>query len=46
MNDMADVKEFTKPVIKMPRKTHMSEIISIIYNSNKQAIEDFNNDKK
>ena len=46
INDMADVKEFTKPVIKMPRKTHMSEIISIIYNSNKQAIEDFNNDKK
>ena len=46
INDMTDVKEFTKPVIKMPRKTHMSEIISIIYNSNKQAIEDFNNDKK
>ena len=42
INDMADVKEFTKPVIKMPRMTHMNDIISMIYNANKEAIDDFN----
>ena len=42
INDMADVKEFTKPVIKMPRRTHMNDIISMIYNANKEAIDDFN----
>lgn len=46
INDMADVKEFTKPVIKMPRKTHMSELVSLIYNAEKEAIEDFNNNEE
>lgn len=46
INGITDVKEFTKPVIKMPRKNHMSEIISIIYNANKADIDNFNNDKK
>ena len=46
INDIADVKEFTKPVVKMPRKTHMSDIISMIYNANKRDIDNFNNEKK
>lgn len=46
INGITDVKEFTKPVIKMPRKKHMSELISMIYNSNKKDIDNFNNDKK
>ena len=46
INDIVDVKEFTKPVIKMPRKTHMSDIISMIYNANKEDIDSFNNEKK
>ena len=29
---MADVKEFTKPVIKMLKKEYMSKLISYIYN--------------
>ena len=32
LNDMADVKEFTKPVIKMLKKEYMSKLISYIYN--------------
>lgn len=39
INDMADVKEFTKPVIKMLRKPHMSEVLTLIYNAEKKAIE-------
>jgi hypothetical protein len=46
INGITDVKEFTKPVIKMLRKDHMSEIISMIYNANKNYIDTFNNDKK
>ena len=46
INDIVDVKEFTKPVIKMPRKSHMNDIISMIYNANKKDIDSFNNEKK
>ena len=46
INGITDVKEFSKPVIKMLRKDHMSEIISMIYNANKNYIDTFNNDKK
>lgn len=42
INDMADVKEFTKPVVKMLRKSHMSEILTLIYNAEKKAIENYN----
>lgn len=42
INDMADVKEFTKPVIKMLRKSHMSEVLTLIYNAEKKAIEGYN----
>lgn len=42
INDMADVKEFTKPVIKMLRKSHMSEILTLIYNAENKAIEAYN----
>lgn len=42
INDMADVKEFTKPVIKMLRKSHMSEVLTLIYNAEKKAIEAYN----
>lgn len=42
INDMADVKEFTKPVIKMLRKSHMSEVLTLIYNAEKKAIENYN----
>ena len=38
MNDMADVKEFCKPKIKMLRKDNMSSIVSAIYNAEKTAI--------
>lgn len=43
INDMADVKEFTKPVVKMLRKSHMSQLLTLIYNAEKQAIENYNN---
>ena len=43
LNDMADVKEFTKPVIKMPKKEHMSMILSDIYNTEKSRIDSYNN---
>lgn len=42
INDMADVKEFTKPIIKMPKKDHMSLLIGYIYNAEKAAIEAYN----
>lgn len=42
INDMADVKEFTKPIIKMLKKEHMSMLISLIYNAEKAAIEAYN----
>lgn len=43
INDMADVKEFTKPVVKMLRKSHMSELLTLIYNAEKKAIANYNN---
>lgn len=42
LNDMADVKEFTKSTIKMPKKDHMSKILSYIYNAEKSAIDTYN----
>ena len=43
LNDMADVKEFTKPVIRMLSKNSMSELLTRIYNAEKQAISNYNN---
>lgn len=43
LNDMADVKEFTKPVIRMLSKNSMSELLTLIYNAEKQAISNYNN---
>lgn len=43
INDMADVKEFTKPKIKMLKKGYMSQLVSDIYNSEKAAIDSYNN---
>lgn len=43
INDIADVKEFTKPVVKMPKKSHMSQLLTLIYNAEKQAISNYNN---
>lgn len=43
LNDMADVKEFTKPVIRMLSKNNMSELLTLIYNAEKQAILNYNN---
>lgn len=42
INDMADVKEFTKSTIKMLRKNNMSELLTLIYNAEKAAIDDYN----
>lgn len=42
MNDMADVKEFTKPKIRMLKKDHMSAILTNIYNAEKDAIKAYN----
>lgn len=42
INDMADVKEFNKEVVKMPTKDHMNIMISRIYNSEKVAIDAYN----
>ena len=42
INDMADVKEFNKHLIKMLRKSHMSQILTLIYNAEKKAIENYN----
>lgn len=43
INDMADVKEFTKNIIKMPRKNDMSTLLSYIYNAERAAIAAYNN---
>lgn len=45
MNDMADVKEFTKPVIRMLKKDHMSELMSLIYNAESSSMRAYNNSK-
>lgn len=42
MNDMADVKEFTKSKIRMLKKDHMSAILTNIYNAEKDAIKAYN----
>lgn len=42
MNDIADVKEFTKPVIKMLKREHMNELMSHIYNSEAVAMDSYN----
>ena len=42
INDMADVKEFTKPIIKMPRKNDMSTLLTYIYNAERAAIAAYN----
>lgn len=42
INDMADVKEFTKPRIKMLRKEYMSMLMSYIYNAEYKAINAYN----
>lgn len=42
LNDMADVKEFTKPKLKMLRKDHMSMLLSYIKNSEARAIDSYN----
>ena len=42
LNDMADVKEFTKPKLKMLRKDHMSMLLSYIKNSEARAINSYN----
>ena len=42
LNDMADVKEFTKPVIKMLKKEHMNKLISAIYNAEAWPMESYN----
>lgn len=43
LNDIADVKEFTKTRLKMLRKDHMSSLISHIFNSESRAIDTYNN---
>lgn len=45
LNDMADVKEFTKPHIKMLRKSDMSALLSSIYNAEKSAMDNYNSKK-
>lgn len=42
LNDMADVKEFCKPRIKMLRREHMSTLLSYIYNAEKDSILSYN----
>lgn len=42
LNDMADVKEFTKSNILMLKKSHMSMALSQIYNAEKEAINNYN----
>lgn len=42
LNDMADVKEFTKPRLKMLKKSYMNTLLSYIYNSEKAAIDAYN----
>lgn len=42
INDIADVKEFTKSSIKMLKKEHMNTLISYIYNAEKNAMDEHN----
>lgn len=43
LNDMADVKEFTKSKIKMLTREHMSTLLTSIYNAERDAINAYNN---
>ena len=43
LNDMADVKEFTKSKIKMLPKTEMNTLLTNIYNAEMRAIKSYNN---
>lgn len=43
INDMINVKDFTKKELLMPMKTTMSDIVKYIYNSNKEALLKYNN---
>ena len=42
INDMADVKEFTKSKLKMLKKEHMATLASLIYNAEKSSIDAYN----
>lgn len=42
INDMADVKEFTKSKLKLLKKDHMSTVVSLIYNAEKSSIDAYN----
>ena len=42
INDMADVKEFSKPIIRMLKKDHMNMLISYIYNAERAAMNAYN----
>lgn len=46
INDMCDVKEFTKKTLLMPTKENMANITKHIYNSNKNAIQIYNEKNK
>lgn len=45
LNDMADVKEFTKSKLKLLKKEHMSTLMGLLYNAEKASIESYNNKK-
>lgn len=46
LNDMADVKEFTKSTIKMLKKNDMSTLLSYIYNAEREALDEYNYKQK
>ena len=46
INDMCNIKDFTKKVLLMPTKENMSEIIKSIYNSNSNSISIYNEKNK
>lgn len=46
INDMCDVKDFTKEIILMPTKTNMQLITNRLYNANKNDINIYNEKNK
>lgn len=42
MNDMADVKEFTKSRIRLLKKSYMSLLLTEIYNAERVCMENYN----
>lgn len=42
LNDIADVKEFNKDKVRMLRKDYMSNLLSYIYNAERDAISQYN----